>query len=243
MKALIFGATSTVAQEFQKLLAARANEMVLVARNSSELTSIANDLRVRGAKVETEVQDLLRIDNAQNFVNLIWSKHGPFDLVFMAHGILGKQVLDQVSVDKTVNILNSNFTSHVAYLTPIANLLEQRKGGTIAVITSVAGERGKQSNYIYCAAKAGAIAFVAGLRNRLYHHGVQVLDIRLGFVETAMTKDFKKGALWAKPQAAARSILRAIDSGKDIAYVPFFWFWIMLIIRSIPEKLFKRLRL
>jgi decaprenylphospho-beta-D-erythro-pentofuranosid-2-ulose 2-reductase len=243
MKSLIFGATSTVAQELQKLLATRSSHLVLIGRNQSELKSIADDLRVRGAQVDVEVQDLLIFHNAESFVGDLWLKYGSFDFVFFAHGVLGDQSIDQNSVSKTIGILNSNFVSHVAFITPIANALQIQKKGIIAVITSIAGERGKQSNYIYCAAKAGMIAFLSGLRNRMHIHQVQVVDIRMGFVDTTMTKHMKKGPLWAKPQTAAMTILRAIEDKKDIVYVPFFWFWIMLVIRFIPEALFKRFKL
>ncbi|MGZ3747414.1 MAG: SDR family NAD(P)-dependent oxidoreductase, partial [Pseudobdellovibrionaceae bacterium] len=142
-----------------------------------------------------------------------------------------------------LNILNSNFVSHVSLMEIIAQKMKQQKAGTIATLSSVAGDRGKQSNYVYGAAKAGKTTFAAGLRNRLYEFGVHVITIKLGFVDTPMTKDFKKGALWAQSTPVAKTIVQSIDQKRDIVYIPFFWKWIMHIIKSIPEAIFKRLKL
>jgi short-subunit dehydrogenase len=125
----------------------------------------------------------------------------------------------------------------------LANLMEAQGSGTIAVISSVAGDRGRQSNYVYGAAKGMVTRFLQGLRNRLAKRGVQVLTIKPGFVDTPMTAAFKKGALWAQPDAVARGIVAAVDAGKDEVYLPGFWRLIMAIIRHIPEPIFKRLSL
>lgn len=244
MKALIFGANSTIAKEVQKIWAAQGYSLVLVGRDQEKLNRVAADLQVRGAKsVSVAAKDLLSFQDADAFVNTLWSQYQGFDLVFMAHGVLGNQREDERSAQTSLNILESNFLSHCAFLTPIANLMEQAGKGTIAVITSVAGDRGKQSNYIYCAAKAGKIAFLSGLRNRLFSKGVHVIDLRLGFVDTEMTKDFKKGALWAKPEAVAAAINKSIELKKDVVYLPKIWRLIMLIIKSVPEYVFKKLHL
>lgn len=244
MKILVFGANSTVAKELQKIWAQEGYELTLVGRDAEALLKIANDLKVRGAQsVSTVLKDLMEYSDADSFVHNLWNSNGGFDLVFMAHGVLGSQKEDQKSAGNTKSIIESNFLSHVSFLTPIANLMEESKRGAIAVITSVAGDRGKQSNYIYCSAKAGKIAFLSGLRNRLYPAGVVVTDIRLGFVDTKMTESFKKGALWAKPTSVARAIHSAIRTGKDVVYIPKIWILIMSLIKLIPESIFKRLKL
>lgn len=243
MKALVLGATSTIAQELQKIWALRGSTLVLVARNHEELERIGKDLEVRGARVHLMAHDLLDYKNAESLVNEAWSKCEDISVVFMAHGILGDQRSDERSVGATIKIIDSNFNSHISYLTAVANKMEAQGFGKIAVITSAAGDRGKQSNYIYGAAKAGKIAFLAGLRNRLFAKGISVTDLRLGFVDTAMTVNFKKGPLWAKPEPVAQSIDKAILAGKDVVYIPKIWWMIMFIIRSIPEFIFKRLKL
>lgn len=244
MKILVFGASSTIAFEVEKIWSNNQNELVLVGRDESKLNRIANDLKIRGAKqVYTYIKDLLHYEDADEFVNSLWIKHSGFDVVFMAHGVLGEQRSDEKKAVDTVQIINANFVSHAAFLTPIANLMEKQGYGKIAVITSVAGDRGKQSNYIYCSAKAAKIAFLSGLRNRLFPAGISVTELRLGFVETAMTEHFKKGALWAKPDKIAKCISSSIDNKKDIVYLPKIWFFIMLIIKNIPEFLFKKLKM
>ncbi len=244
MKILVFGANSTIAKELQKIWAGQGHSMVLVGRDSEKLSRVGQDLKVRGATlVETVEKDLLDFSDADKFIEALWENYDGFDLVFMAQGILGDQREDEKSAEKSLRILESNFISHAAFLTPLANLFEKAGQGTLAVITSVAGDRGKQSNYIYCAAKAGKIAFLSGLRNRLYSKGVHVIDLRLGFVDTAMTAQFKKGALWAKPESVAKAIHSSIENKEDVVYLPKIWFFIMMIIRNIPEVLFKRLKL
>lgn len=142
-----------------------------------------------------------------------------------------------------VEAIGVNFVSAASLLSHLANLMEKRRGGTIAVISSVAGDRGRQSNYVYGAAKAGLSAFASGLRNRLQKSGVSVVTIKPGFVDTPMTAHVKKGPLFATPEAVARGIVKAIDRRKDVVYVPGFWRPIMWLIRSIPERIFKRLSL
>ena len=136
-----------------------------------------------------------------------------------------------------------NATGTLQFLNIAARHFEFNKKGTIAVITSVAGDRGRQSNYLYGSAKAAVSTYLSGLRNRLYKHHVQVLDIRPGFVDTPMTAEFPKGPLWAQPEAIAQGILAGIKKGRHVVYLPFFWRYIMLIIRLIPETIFKRLSL
>ena len=139
--------------------------------------------------------------------------------------------------------LQTNALSTVALLTQLAGMLEQQRGGTLAVISSVAGDRGRQSNYVYGSAKAMVDAFASGLRNRLQRHGVRVCTIKPGFVDTPMTAGFSKGLLWAQPEQVARGIVKAMDRGQPVSYQPFFWRYIMLAIKHIPERVFMRLSL
>ena len=137
----------------------------------------------------------------------------------------------------------TNGISTIALMTALAPRMEAQRHGALAVISSVAGDRGRQSNYLYGAAKAAVSTFASGLRQRLAKVGVNVLTIKPGFVDTPMTRNFRKGVLWAKPEAIARGIVRAADRGRSVVYLPGFWLPIMLIIRHIPEFIFKRIKL
>lgn len=241
---LILGATSTIAQHVARGFAREGSRIFLVARNQQNLCIIADDLLVRGAeKVGRYVVDLIEstqhvlvLDKAIQFL-------GEIDSVLIAYGTLGDQDSCQTDLDKMLLELGTNFISVVALLTHIANYFEKRGTGQIAVISSVAGERGRLSNYIYGAAKGGLSIFLQGMRNRLYKSGINVLTINPGFVDTPMTHAFNKGILWAKPDKVGRDIYRAMQRRKDIIYVPWFWRWVMLIIKLIPEKIFKRMNL
>ncbi len=243
-KIVICGATSAIAMETAKIYAARGSEFFLIARNNSKLSAVANDLRVRGAKkVDTAVADLTDISCHQRLIDQASAALPDFDLFLIAHGTLGDQNACERDFSLAQKELDANFLSAASLLTIVANRFEAAKNGSIAVITSVAGDRGRKSNYIYGAAKGALDIFLQGLRNRLYSSGVNVLTIKPGFVDTPMTADIKKSPLFASPQTVARGIVSAIDRRKDIVYLPWFWIWIMLIIRNIPERIFKRLSL
>jgi short-subunit dehydrogenase len=243
-KVLVLGATSAIAQEVSKIYASQKSDLVLVGRNTQLLDIIRQDLLARGAhSVSCISQDLNDLNSHRELINKASQELGTIDVVLLAHGILGDQKKAEHDTSELVNILNSNFISHASLLTYVSEKMVSQKSGTIAVISSVAGDRGKQSNYVYGSAKAGKTAFVDGLRNRLFPLGVHVVNFKLGFVDTPMTKEFKKGLLWAKAPAVAQGIVKAIDKKKDTVYLPFFWRYIMLIITSIPERIFKKLKL
>ena len=168
---------------------------------------------------------------------------GGLDLVLIAHGTLSNQDECEESVDALRREYDINALSVMALLTPIANRFAKQGFGDIAVISSVAGDRGRLSNYVYGSAKAAVTAFLSGLRQRLQKSGVNVLTIKPGFVDTPMTKDFPKGALWAQPGDIAAGIVKAIDKRRSVVYLPWFWSLIMLVIRSVPEFVFKRVKL
>lgn len=243
-KILIIGATSAIAQEVAKIYAHENAELFLWGRNSQMLEIISQDLKVRGAaKVTTLSHDLNDFSCHEKFIADIWNQLARVDVTLLAHGILGNQKKAEEDQTELLHILNSNFVSHASLLTFIAQKMKQQGSGTIAVISSVAGDRGRQSNYVYGSAKAAKTAFTDGLRNKLFQFGVHVLNIKLGFVDTPMTKEIKKGLLWATAPAIAKGIVAAVEAKKDTVYLPFFWRYIMLIIKSIPERIFKRLKL
>ena len=241
---LIIGATSAIAQATLKLYAEKNNRLFLVARNSEQLEMIANDAKVRGAKqVEYQAVDLAHLEQHPALIETIYQTYSQIDIVLIAHGTLPNQQACQNDVEKTLHEINVNGLSTISLLTLLANKFEAQKSGSIAVITSVAGDRGRQSNYVYGASKGMVSTFLQGLRNRLNGHQAQVLDIKPGFVDTPMTAEFKKGALWAQPEQVAKSIINAINSRRNTLYTPWFWWGIMFIIRNIPEFIFKKLKL
>lgn len=241
---IIFGATSTIAQEAAKIFAASHHRLFLIGRNEQHLSAIANDLKLRGAqKVDYECCDLIKLEYHPQLIENAIKSLGHADIVLIAHGTLPNQKQCENNFSDTYSELKTNLISSMSLLTILANYFEKRKAGCIAVISSVAGDRGRQSNYVYGAAKAGLNVFLQGLRNRLHHANVQVVTIKPGFVDTAMTQHFKKGLLWARPEKVAKNIVKAIYKNSSDVYTPGFWRYIMLGIRLIPEAVFCRLRL
>lgn len=243
-KVVIIGATSAIAEATARLYAARGAQLFLVARNAERLEDIAADLRVRGSQeVFHATLDMNDLPDHARVIEAIWSSLGNVDVALIAHGTLPDQGQCENSADVALKEFSTNGTSTIALLTAMAPRFEAQRKGTMAVISSVAGDRGRQSNYLYGSAKAAVTAFTSGLRQRMAKLGVNVLTIKPGFVDTPMTKEFKKGALWAKPGAIAHGILRAADRGRSVVYLPGFWLPIMLVIRHIPEFIFKRIKL
>jgi decaprenylphospho-beta-D-erythro-pentofuranosid-2-ulose 2-reductase len=244
-RVLLIGATSTIAEATARRLATAGDALFLVARDAAKLDAVAADLRVRGAaRIETLVMDALDYDRHAAAIEAAFAALGGLNVALIAHGTLPEQGDCEASFETTRREIELNALSAISLLTHLANRMEKEGSGTIAVISSVAGDRGRASNYVYGASKGAVNLFLGGLRNRLYRRGVRVLTIKPGFVDTPMTAKFKKGGLlWATPDRVARDIVRAIDRGKDVAYVPAFWAVIMWVIRAIPERLFKRLKL
>lgn len=241
---LIIGATSAIAEATARVYAQLGDRLYLLARNDERLKAMSEDLKIRGAAtVDCNLIDVTRFEDHQHLINTAFETLGDVDVVLIAHGTLPDQKACESDFNLSLKELNTNSISTISLLTHIANKFEAQNSGTIAVITSVAGDRGRQSNYVYGAAKGMVSVFLQGLRNRLHKAGVNVLDIKPGFVDTPMTAGFKKGLLWAKPEAIAKSIVKGIDKKKHQIYTPFFWLLIMLIIRNIPEAIFKRLGL
>ncbi|WP_226662618.1 SDR family oxidoreductase [Microbulbifer aggregans] len=240
-KILIIGATSSIAESVARLYAKQGDEIYLLARNQGRLDKIVNDLRVRGAAdVHSAVFDVCDFDAHVSILDDVFDRLGEVDVVLLAHGTLPDQSLCENSAESALSEIKVNALSSVSLLTHLANKMEYVGKGTIAVITSVAGDRGRKSNYVYGAAKAMLSAFLEGMRHRLFSKGVVVLDIRPGFVDTPMTKDFAKGVLWAKPEKVAEGIVRAISTKKSVVYLPFFWAGIMGVVRNLPRFIFLR---
>lgn len=241
---LIMGATSAIAEATARLMAARGDRLFLIARDPQRLQAVAQDLRLRGARaVHCAVGDARELQRFPDLIREASQSLEGLDAALIAHGTLSDQSACSQSVEKLQDEFLVNALSFMALSTHLANLFEQQQHGVLALISSVAGDRGRQSNYVYGSAKAAVTAFASGLRQRLYRSGVRVVTIKPGFVSTPMTAAFRKGALWATPAAVARDILNAMDRGTPVRYTPWFWRYIMWIIRAIPESVFRRLPL
>jgi len=237
------GATSAIAEATARIFAQRGDSLYLVGRRVDRLESIAADLKVRGAAV-VGVQAMDASDLAAHESMLVTAEQtlGALDTVLIAHGTLSDQKACETSAELTVHELTTNGVSVVALLTLIAQRFESRKSGTIAVISSVAGDRGRQNNYVYGSAKALVSAFLSGLRQRLSKSGVAVITIKPGFVDTPMTAALPHTPLYASAARVGGGIVRAVDSGRDgVVYLPWWWRFVMLVVKALPESVFKRL--
>jgi short-subunit dehydrogenase len=243
-KILIVGATSAIATETARCFAREGSMMHLVARDEEKLQRLAADLRVRGAQhVSTGTFDALSPSSHAEVVRNAVQQLQEIDAVLIGHGTLPSQERCLTDWSCSEEALTVNLLSPVALLTELATYFEMRKRGNITVISSVAGDRGRQSNYVYGAAKGGLSIFLQGLRNRLAHHEVSVTTVKPGFVDTPMTAHLNKGPLFASAERVGARIHKAMRRGESVVYTPWFWRIIMGIIILIPECIFKRLRL
>jgi short-subunit dehydrogenase len=243
-RVLVLGATSGIAEACIRLWAQRGDHLFLVGRNAERLAAVAADAGVRGAaSIGTAVVDL--DDTARHAEMLAQAVNDPagMDIALLALGVLGDQAEAEQDFAAAQRIVQTNFVSAVSLLTWLGNHCAQQHRGTLAVLSSVAGERGRKSNYVYGSAKAGLTAFTDGLRNRLDRQGVRVMTIKPGPIKTAMTEGMKGSAKFADVDAVAATLVKAIDRGDDIVYVPGIWRVIMAVVRAIPERVFKGLDL
>jgi len=244
LRILIFGATSAIAEATARRLASPQATFFLVGRNPQRLAAISDDLCVRtGNPVHQQSADLDALAQHPRIIDKALAALGGLDLVLIAHGTLPDQQVCEQDVARSMAAIHTNALSAISLSSLIANHFETAGHGTLVVIGSVAGDRGRQSNYVYGAAKGMLAIFLQGLRNRLTAAGCQVITIKPGFVDTPMTTDFPKGALWAQPDDIAQGIVKAIRKKSDVVYLPCFWYAIMGLVRAIPERIFKRMPL
>lgn len=244
MKALIMGANSAIAQAVARKLAEQRATLFLVGRDADKLEILRNDLLIRGAAaVEHYQYDFTHHEHHAMMLQKAKNSLISVDLVLIAQGQLPDQAACQNDYQLALQSLSINASSVIAQATLVANWLEQQGSGVLAVISSVAGDRGRKGNYVYGSAKAAVNIFTDGLRHRLSTKGVTVLTIKPGLVDSPMTADLPKGLLWAQPEIVAADIIKAVTKKRRHLYTPWFWRWIMLIIRSIPDRLFARLEI
>lgn len=243
-KILVLGATSGIAEATCRIWAAEGASLFLVARNAEKLAAVAADLKTRGASyVDTAVADLDDTDKHPALLAHAINSLTGMDIAYLAHGILGDQAHAEQDFNAAAQIIHTNFMAPVSLVTWLANFCVQRRSGTIAVLSSVAGDRGRKSNYVYGSSKAGLSAFLDGLRNRVDREGVRIVTIKPGPVRTAMTAGMPKSEKFADVDSVAEAIVKAVAKGKDTVYVPFQWRPIMFVVRHIPERVFKKLNL
>ncbi len=236
-RTLIFGATSAIAAEAATLYHARGATLLLVGRDRAKLAAV--ERRCPGALAE--IADLDRLDENEALVQRCVERLGGLDTVLIAHGALYDQRATEQRWAEAERTLRTNLLSPISLLVPLANLLEQARAGRLGVLTSVAGERGRPRNYTYGTAKGALHVYLQGLRSRLHPAGVRVTTLKLGPVDTPMTKDHPKNALFGQPVPVARDIVAAMDAGAAEAFVPAVWGAIMPLVRHTPEALFQRL--
>ena len=245
MNILLIGAGSAIATAVARRYAAHQSSLFLIARNGSRLALQQQDLLVRGAaRVGTRVLDLLNHEEYETAINAATEFFGQddIDLVLICHGSLPDQEAAEQDFDLARREIDINGLSVISLLTRLTPYLKAQGRGMLAVVTSVAGNRGRQPNFVYGAAKALVSTYLQGLRGKLLPYGVDVLDIRPGLVDSPMTQQFDKGLLWSSPELVARQIEKAIRRKRHTVYVPGYWRLIMAVVRSIPEAVFKRLK-
>lgn len=242
---VILGATSTIARSIILQLTGRDDRVCLAARNPAELHRVAADLRLRrDPRLVIEQEFDTNLPNTHSRITeYIWHSLGGVDIVIVCTGELGDQDAARHDPMAIHRIIHSNYAGVATILAPFVDRMEERGRGELVVLSSVAGDRARQSNYIYGSAKAGIDAYFAGLRNRLQGTGVTATTVKLGFTDTRMVHGKSGMFLVASPETVARSIVGCIGRSASVVYVPWFWRFIMLLIRSIPGFLFNRLRL
>lgn len=235
---LIIGAKSDIAKAVARKYAEQGYDLYLAARQASELESFSTDINIRTKRqIQLVELDILDYSSHEDFYNTL--EHKPLGVI-TAVGYLGEQKKAQSNFNEAQKIIETNYTGVVSLLNIVADDLEKRKNGFIVGISSVAGDRGRKSNYLYGSAKAALSAYLSGLRNRLYEANVHVLTVKPGFVETQMTAGMDlPEKLTAQPETVANDIFQAQQKEKNVLYTKWMWQWIMLIIKCIPEWKFK----
>jgi NAD(P)-dependent dehydrogenase (short-subunit alcohol dehydrogenase family) len=246
-RVIVLGALSAIGEATARLYAAEGCRLVLAGRNAGRLEEVRADLVARGAAEATAwpVDFVACPDPAGELGRMAASVDGRVDAILLFFGVLGDQATAERDPAEAARIVDANFAAAVPWCLAAAALLERQKAGALAVVTSVAGDRGRRSNYVYGAAKAGLGVLVEGIAHRLAGTGAHAVVVKPGFVDTPMTAHRQPGGpLWAKPATVARDIKRAADRpGRPVVYTPWFWRFVMLAVRNVPAFVFHRTRL
>lgn len=242
---LVLGGTSDIAlATVRRLVAPRAASVALAGRHSEPMARAADDLRAAGAgRVETVAFDALDTDSHDAFVKEVWERLGDVDVVVVAFGVLGDQELAERDADEALRIVRTNYVGAVSVLVPVAQRLRAQGHGTLVVLSSVAGERVRRSNFVYGSSKAGLDAFAQGLGDSLLGSGARVLVVRPGFVRSKMTAGRKSVPFSTTPEAVAKAIELALCSRAEMIWAPGILRWVMALLRHLPRPIFRRLDL
>lgn len=247
-KVCIIGATSAMAEQTARQLASAGDSLVLVARDAQKLAPIASDLAARGSpRVATLILDLANLADPYALLQKASAELDGLDGVLIFHGFLGDQAQAVADIDHLRQVLFLNFNSPIEIAIAASKILEAstHEKPVLLAVGSVAGDRGRASNFAYGAAKGGLGIAFQGIAQSFAHKGtaVRAILIKAGFTDTPMTAGVEKGGLlWSSAQAVATVIVRGMNKGGPIIYAPFFWRWIMLIIRLLPQPIMNRLR-
>jgi decaprenylphospho-beta-D-erythro-pentofuranosid-2-ulose 2-reductase len=237
-RVVMLGATSAIAQHVARLYAEQGASLFLVARDPDRLAAVAADARARGAtQVETAAMDLDDLGAHLRLFEAAEEALGPPDVVLLAHGVLGSR---EAGPEEAQAILRTDLVSPTSLLLHAARRMEVRRAGTLVAISSVSGDRGRAANPVYGAAKAGLTALLSALRQRLWPSGVSVVTVKPGFVDTPMTAHLPRMPFAVGPDRVAKDIVRALERGADVVYTPPIWRLVMLVVRLLPEKVFKK---
>ena len=238
------GANSKIALEVARIYAADGCELHLVARDEACLRVTVTDLKVRGAKrVSYGILDVNQADLIAPSINAAIQELGRIDVALIAHGSLPDQRECEANCELMQREIHVNGTSVIIMLCTLTKQFISQHDGTIVAISSVAGDRGRRSNYVYGSSKAMLSTYLQGFRDYMNAHNVHVINVKPGFVDTPMTAQFKKGLLWASPNQIAKVIVKSVANKKHTVYAPFFWRYIMMVICSTPDFIFKRLKI
>ncbi|WP_348649622.1 SDR family NAD(P)-dependent oxidoreductase [Rhizobium sp. BK399] len=242
---IVLGATSAIAEATTRLYAAEGADLLLVGRQAAKLSSIATDLTIRGAhSAETAIHDLAQTQGIEAAFGDFVRRLGGVDHVLIAYGILGEQADAERDLSIVEEIARVNFNSAAAWSLAAASELERQGRGSLVVIGSVAGDRGRRANFVYGAAKAGLAVLVEGIAHRFADHGPRAVIVKPGPTITPMTEGFdRNGPLWATASQVAAVVRRAADRGGPVVYAPWFWRYIMLTIRAMPARIFNRMNI
>lgn len=240
---IILGATSTIARSFARMVSSRGDGVLLAGRDMAELETIATDCDLRGAHLAEAIAFDAR--NPDTFAQIIDRARAVGGTISAAVFVGSMPPQEDIDADPSLidGTITDSFTGPARFLTMLAPLQEERGQGTVVGVGSVAGDRGRLGNYVYGSSKAGFHAYLSGLRNRLGRSGVHVVTVKPGTVDTAMTWGMDKLPFLAQPEKVAADILKAADKKKNVIYTPIIWWPVMTIIKSIPERIFKKMQI
>ncbi|WP_321340443.1 SDR family NAD(P)-dependent oxidoreductase [Breoghania sp.] len=243
MRLVILGATSAIAEATARRFAAKRAHILLVGRKGERLEAMAGDLRSRGAgRVETMVCDLVEERDVRGLLDEFASLIGGIDQLLIAYGVMGRQREAELDPAAAERIFQVNFNSVAAWSLAGAEVFERQGHGTLLILGSVAGDRGRRGNYVYGAAKAGIAALAEGINHRFADKGPRVVLVKPGPTATPMTRGMNRGGpLWSTPDQIAGVVVGSAAGGGAVAYAPWFWRYLMLVIRNLPSRIFNRL--